>query len=93
MTQPSRLTFWRSVLLLSAILLFLAIWDFIRLANDLDVVILHVEQDAQFVVNMAFQARCRCRQRQKGSSNLYSQGYGSHHVKLLDEFGGGILIR
>ena len=40
MTQPSRLTFWRSVLLLSAILLFLAIWDFIHLANELDVVIL-----------------------------------------------------
>ena len=40
MTEPSRLTFWRSVLLLSAILLFLAIWDFIHLANELDVVIL-----------------------------------------------------
>ena len=40
MTQPSRLTFWRSVLLLCAVLPFLAIWDFIRLANDLDVVIL-----------------------------------------------------
>ena len=40
MTQPSRLTFWRSVLLLTAMLPFLAIWDLFRLAKELDVVIL-----------------------------------------------------
>ena len=40
MTQPSRLTFWRSALLLTGILPFLAIWDFLRLAQELDVTIL-----------------------------------------------------
>ena len=40
MTQPSRPTFWRSVLLLTGILPFLAIWDFLRLAQELDVTIL-----------------------------------------------------
>jgi hypothetical protein len=40
MTQPSRLTFWRSVLTLATILPFLAIWDLLRLAHELDVVLL-----------------------------------------------------
>ena len=40
MTQPSRLTFWRSVLTLATILPFLAIWDLLRLAQKLDVVLL-----------------------------------------------------
>jgi hypothetical protein len=40
MTQPSRLTFWRSVLLLTGILPFLGIWNFLRLAQELNVVIL-----------------------------------------------------
>ena len=40
MTQPSRLVFWRSVLLLSTVQLFLATWDLIHLANKLDVVII-----------------------------------------------------
>jgi hypothetical protein len=39
MTQPSRLTFWRSVLLITTILPFLAIWDFFHLANKLGVAI------------------------------------------------------
>jgi len=40
MTQPSRLTFWRSVLLLTTVLLCLTIWQFLRLADDLDVIVL-----------------------------------------------------
>jgi hypothetical protein len=40
MTQPSRLIFWRSVLLLTTVLPFLAIWQFVGLAEKLDVVIL-----------------------------------------------------
>lgn len=40
MTQPSRLTFWRSVLILTLVLPFLAIWDLLRLARELDVVVL-----------------------------------------------------
>ena len=40
MTQPSRLTFWRSALTLTAALPFLAIWDLLRLARELDVVVL-----------------------------------------------------
>ncbi len=40
MTQPSRLVFWRSVLFLSAVLPFLAIWDLICLAKELDVIVL-----------------------------------------------------
>jgi hypothetical protein len=40
MPQPSRLTFWRSVLILAAILPFLAIWDLLRLAKELDVAVL-----------------------------------------------------
>ena len=40
LTQPSRLTFWRSVLLISAILPFLAIWQLLGLASELDVVVL-----------------------------------------------------
>ncbi|MDK1028787.1 MAG: hypothetical protein QGD96_05580 [Anaerolineae bacterium] len=40
LTQPSRLTFWRSVLLLSAILPYLAIWQLLGLASELDVVVL-----------------------------------------------------
>jgi hypothetical protein len=40
MTQPSRLTFWRSVLLLTTVLLCLTIWQLLRLADDLDVIIL-----------------------------------------------------
>ncbi len=40
MTQPSRLTFWRSVLTLAVILPFLAIWDLLRLAQELGVVLL-----------------------------------------------------
>jgi hypothetical protein len=40
MTQPSRLTFWRSVLLLTGMLPFLAIWNFLRLAQELNVAIL-----------------------------------------------------
>jgi hypothetical protein len=40
MSQPSRLTFWRSVLLLTGALPFLAIWDFLHLAQELDVVVL-----------------------------------------------------
>ena len=39
MTQPSRLTFWRSALALTVVLPFLAIWDLLYLANDLNVVI------------------------------------------------------
>lgn len=38
--QPSRLTFWRFVLLITAISSVLAIWDLISLARDLNVVIL-----------------------------------------------------
>lgn len=37
MTPPSRLPFWRSVLLLTTILLFLAIWDLFRRAAELGV--------------------------------------------------------
>ena len=40
MSQPSRLTFWRSALLLTGVLPFLGIWDFLRLARELDVVVL-----------------------------------------------------
>ena len=40
MTQPSRLTFWRSILALTTVLPFLAIWDLLRLARDLDVNVL-----------------------------------------------------
>jgi len=40
MTQPSRLTFWRSVLLLTTVLLCLTIWQLLRLADDLDVIVL-----------------------------------------------------
>jgi hypothetical protein len=40
MTQPSRLTFWRSVLILATILPFLAIWDLFHLAHELEVVVL-----------------------------------------------------
>jgi hypothetical protein len=40
MTVPSRLTFWRSILSVSALLPFLAIWDFLDLANELDVAVL-----------------------------------------------------
>ena len=40
MTQPSRITFWRSVLFLTVILPFMAIWDLLRLAHELDVVML-----------------------------------------------------
>ena len=40
MPQPSRLTFWRSVLILAVILPFLAIWDLLRLAKELDVAVL-----------------------------------------------------
>ncbi len=40
MTQPTRLTFWRSALAITAVLPFLAIWDLLYLANDLDVDIL-----------------------------------------------------
>ena len=39
MNQPSRLTFWRSVLLLTTALLFLAIWQLLRLADELKVVV------------------------------------------------------
>jgi len=39
MTQPSRLTFWRSLLSLTVILPFLAIWDFLNLAKKLDVAV------------------------------------------------------
>jgi len=39
-TQPPRLTFWRSVLLLSAVPPFLAIWQLLRLAEELDVIVL-----------------------------------------------------
>lgn len=37
MTQPSRFTFWRIVLLLTAVLPFLAIWDLLHLARELEV--------------------------------------------------------
>ena len=40
MTQPSRFTFWRSALIITAVLPFLAIWDLLRLAQELDVVVL-----------------------------------------------------
>lgn len=40
MTQPPRLTFWQSALLLTAILPFLAIWDLLRLARELNVIVL-----------------------------------------------------
>jgi len=40
MTQPSRLTFWRSVLTFTTVLPFLSIWDLLRLAQELDVVVL-----------------------------------------------------
>jgi len=40
MTQPSRLTFWQSALTLTSLLLFLAIWDLLRLADELDVVVI-----------------------------------------------------
>ena len=40
MTQPTRLTFWQSVLILTTVLLFLAIWDLVHLAQELDVVVL-----------------------------------------------------
>src|SRR3990172_6444435 len=40
MTQPSRLTFWRSILFVTALLPFLAIWDFLDLAQELDVAVL-----------------------------------------------------
>lgn len=40
MSQPSRLTFWRIALFLIAILPFLAIWDLLRLAKELDVIVL-----------------------------------------------------
>jgi len=39
-TQPSRLIFWRFVLLITAILPILAIWDLVHLAVELNVVIL-----------------------------------------------------
>jgi len=39
MTQPSRLTFWRSVLLLTTLLPFLVIWQLVGLAEKLDVII------------------------------------------------------
>ena len=39
MNQPSRLTFWRSVLLLTTALPFLAIWQLLRLADELNVVV------------------------------------------------------
>ena len=38
-TRPSRLTFWRTVLLITVPLPFLAIWDFLRLASDLGVLV------------------------------------------------------
>ena len=40
MTQLSRLTFWRSILLLTMVLLCLTIWQLLRLADDLDVIVL-----------------------------------------------------
>ena len=40
MTQPSRLTFWQSTLSLTTVLPFLAIWDLLHLAKELDVVVL-----------------------------------------------------
>ena len=40
MNQPSRLTFWRSLLLLTVMLPFLAIWDLLHLARELNVVLL-----------------------------------------------------
>ena len=40
MTQPSRLTFWRSILALTTVLPFLAIRELLRLARDLDVNVL-----------------------------------------------------
>jgi hypothetical protein len=40
MNQPSRLTFWRSVLLLTALPPFLVIWQLLRLADELNVVVL-----------------------------------------------------
>ena len=40
MTQPSRLAFWRITLFLIAVLPFLAIWDLLRLAKELDVIVL-----------------------------------------------------
>jgi hypothetical protein len=40
MTQPSRLTFWRILLLLTGALPFLAIWDLLRLARELGVILL-----------------------------------------------------
>lgn len=39
MNQPSRLAFWRSILLLTTILPFLVIWQFVGLAEKLDVII------------------------------------------------------
>jgi len=39
MTQPSRLTFWRFVLLVSGILPFLVIWDLLRRLQELNVVL------------------------------------------------------
>ena len=39
MSQPSRLTFWRFVLALTAIFPFMAIWQFVALAEKLDVII------------------------------------------------------
>jgi hypothetical protein len=39
MNHPSRLTFWRIVLFASAILLYMAAWDFLRLAQELGVTV------------------------------------------------------
>ena len=39
MTQPSRLVFWRTVLILTAVFLFMAAWQFLSFANELDVVV------------------------------------------------------
>lgn len=40
MTYPTRLRFWQSVLLLTTVLPFLAIWDLLSLAQELNVVVL-----------------------------------------------------
>jgi len=40
MTHPPRLTFWQSALTLTTLLPFLAIWDLLRLAEELDVIVI-----------------------------------------------------